>query len=218
MSRRRKPCPRSIERSPRRSPDRDSCDLPLARLKLSKRISLLLKDAFMSVSLLRRGKYGVMTPAEPTDRLPSKSQSRRYLVTESPRFRLMSRFRKSSSLSHSGSGRDPRVLRKRANSESGGTSGYLRIRESAKARLRRRRSIEFMAATASRSRFLTKMRLTGPRMNTPLLELSSVSTGTSGAPDFGDILKMLPELDTATKVVSAPTSERKPMSSRPPKG
>ena len=46
--------------------------------------------------------------------------------------------------------------------------------------------MEFIAAVASSSRSLAKMRFTGPRRNTPPLELSRVNTGTSGAPLFGE--------------------------------
>ena len=130
----------------------------------------------------------------------------------------MSRSRKSSSLSHSGTGREPRVLLKRPNNESMGTPGFLRASESTNALARLRLSMEFISAVASRSRFLTNMRFTGPRMITLPLELSSVSTGTSGEPLLGEILKMLAELESATKLVSEPTREAKPMSSLPPKG
>ena len=218
MVRFRKPLPRRALLSPVSRPLAERLDLPLLRLKLSKRISLLLNPALTSESLLRRGKYGLIMCALENVREPSASHSRKYFAMLSLSFRFRSLFMKSFSLSQSGIGLAPRIFLRCPKRESRGMSGYFLERESTKALAFCRLSIEFMAATASIFRFRTAMRLTGPRKNSPPLELSSVRTGIFGLPCFGEILNMLLDLATDTKEVSVPIIERKPMSSFPPKG
>ena len=102
--------------------------------------------------------------------------------------------------------------------ESLGISGNFFANESTKAFAFCRRSMEFIAAVASRSRLLMPILFTGPLRNIPFVLLLSESTGISRFSFFGVILNVLSESAIRTTDVSAPTSVRSPMPSRPPNG
>ena len=112
----------------------------------------------------------------------------------------------------------PLIFLRWLNSESRGTSGNLRARESTKARAMRLRLASLFVATMLIPRSLTDALSNAAFRRIALLSLLSDSTGISLSALDGDILNVFVELRSTIRLVSLSVIDSRPISSLPLNG